>query len=567
MWNRWLRRPAPDPGAALGRALANAVSPRDAHSSGTTDPSGDARAFHLGLAAVVLLQAFSAFGYHQRGQVNFSSDQAVAALMALEIRDHGSHPVFYWGVQYGGSLEPHLLSLAFRALPETVESYRLLMFALMASATVLVSLATTLGFGRRAGLLAGAYLAAGPSFFFYKLLASDGVYASFFMLTAASVYLMARIVQRTEGDRTSPLAFALGVVLGGAWWLSPLSIVLAGVVAAGVLVRPGTWRKPIRIVLLCSGLVLGASPWLYENVRTGFASLRSSEVEGSDLPRALSQARVLFSRGLPVLLGGRAPGGWGETFPESAAISVVLFGGLVVAGAVRARRAPSNPARFLALSSTILLVAPAVLALSRARTDLRGDPRYLLPSYVAIAVLSGAGLATLIERGTRKPAIALAGLLVLLGPLSQLSSPRYGDDPLHGRIGETIALADRLAARGIQDVYAGYWIAYRLTFLSRGRVVASPFGEGAPGPVRDVRAYERVDAAASPAFLLEPGSASRLFAFLDARSAPYSREKLPDLGRELIWGIPSAEMEILRACRCYPAPGPAPPASSSGAPL
>jgi len=543
-----------------------ASAPGAAPPQRTTGPYGGTRAFRLGLAAVVLLQALSALVYHLRGQVNFSSDQAVPALMALEIRDLGSHPVFYWGVQYDGSLEPHLLSLAFRVLPETVESYRLVMFALMATATVLVSLATALGFGRRAGLLAGTYLAAGPSFLFYKLLASDGVYASFFMLTAASVYLTARIVQRTEGDGASPLAFALGVVLGVAWWVSPLSIVLAGVLAAGVLVLHGTWRKPIRIVLLGTGLVLGASPWLYENVRTGFASLRSSEMGGADLSQALSQARVLFARGLPVLLGGRSPGGWEETFPGSGVISVVLFGGLVTAGACVARRALSHPARFLALSSTILLVAPAVLALSRARTDLRADPRFLLSSYVAIAVLSGAGLATLIERGPRLGALVLAGLLALLGPLSQLRSPRYGGDPQHGRIRETIALADRLAARGIGDVYAGYWIAYRLTFLSRGRVVASPFGEGAPGPVRDLRAHERVDAAASPAFVLEPDPARRLLAFLDARSAPYSHERLPDLGRELIWGIPSAEMEMLRACRCYPAPSAAPPASGSGAP-
>jgi len=550
--NRWLPHAASAPGATPLR--------------GTTGPGGDSRAFHLGLAAVVLLQACSALGYHHRGQVNFSSDQAVPALMALEIRDHGSHPVFYWGVQYDGSLEPHLLSLAFRVLPESVESYRLVMFALMATATVLVSLATALGFGRRAGLLAGAYLAAGPSFLFYKLLASDGVYASFFALTAAAVYLTARIVQRTEGDGTSPLAFALGTVLGVAWWVSPLSIVLAGIVAAGVSVGPGTWRKPGRIVLLASGLVLGMSPWLYENVRTGFASLRSTEMGAADLSQALSQARVLFSRGIPVLLGGRSPGGWEVTFPGSTAISVVLFAGLVAAGACLARRAPSHPARFLALSSTVLLVAPAVLALSRARTDLRGDPRFLLSSYVAIAVLSGAGLSALAERRTRAGALALAGLLVLLGPLSQLRSPRYGGDPQHGRIAETIALADGLAARGIRDVYTGYWIAYRLTFLSRGRVVASPFGEGAPGPVRDIRASERVDAAASPAFILEPGPSRRLLAFLDGRHAPYSHEELPDLGRELIWGIPSAEMEILRACRCYPAPSADPPDSGAGAP-
>ncbi len=530
------------------------------------DLNDDPRAFWFGLAVVVLIQAFSALGYVQRGQVNFTSDQAVPALMALEIRDHGSHPVFYWGVQYDGSLEPHLLSLAFRVLPETVESYRIVIFGLMASATVLVSLATALGFGRRAGLLAGAYLAAGPSFLFFKLLGSDGAYGSFFTLTAATVYLVARIVDQTEDDRSSFLHFALGVVLGVAWWVTPLSIVLPGVVAAGVFVTHRTWLKPIRIVLLSTGFALGASPWLLENVRTDFASLRSAEMRGSDLQQARSQARVLLARGLPVLLGGRSPGGREATFPGSEAISVILFGGLVMAGARLARRNAPTTARFLALSSTFLLVAPAVMALSRARTDLREDPRFLLSSYVAVAVLSGVALATLIERRARLGALAFAGIFLFLGPLSQLRSQSYAEDPRHGRIAETIALAERLAASGIRDVYAEYWIAYRLAFLSGGEVVASPFGEGTPGPIRDIRAYERVEAAASPAFILEPDPAKRLLAFLDARAASYSHERLPDLGRELIWGIPSGEMAMLRACHCFPAPDATSPVAGTGTP-
>lgn len=556
----------------LTAAQSTIVPPEDrpASTSGllqrAIDLNDDPRAFWFGLAVIVLIQAFSALGYMQRGQVNFSSDQAVPALMALEIRDHGSHPVFYWGVQYDGSLEPHLLALAFRVLPETVESYRFVMFALMASATVFVSLAAALGFGRRAGLVAGAYLAAGPSFFFFKLLGSDGAYTSFFMLTAASVYLTARVGQEPGPGRIQVLLFALGVALGVAWWVTPLSIVLFGVAAVGVFTSPGTWLRPSRAAILCLGLVIGALPWLFENVRTDFASLRSTEMGGSDSQQALSQARILLARGLPVLLGGRSPGGREATFPGSEAISVILFFGLVLTGAWLARRKAPAPARFLALASVFLLVAPAVMALSRARTDLREDPRFLLSSYVAIAVVSGVGLATLIERRARVGALAFAGLLLFLGPLSQLRSQSYAEDPRHGRIAETIALAERLAASGIRDVYTEYWIAYRLTFLSGAEVVASPFGEGAPGPIRDIRAHERVEAAASPAFILEPDPAKRLLAFLDARDASYSHERLPSLGRELIWGIPSGEMAMLRACHCFPAPNPASPGAGPGTP-
>ncbi len=515
--------------------------------------------FRFGLVAILLVQVFAAIGYMHRDQVNFSSDQAVPALMALEIRDLGRHPVFYWGVQYDGSLEPHLLSLAFRVLPATVGTYRLVMLALMAAATIFVSLAAAEAFGRLAGLLAGAYLAAGPSFLYFKLLGSDGAYTSFFMLTAASVWLATLLSKDSTVGSARFSSLALGLVLGVAWWVTPLSIVLVGVMTAAVAASPRAWFRPARLSLTLSGFLLGASPWIGENLRTNFASLRSNEMAASSLSQAASQVRTLATRGLPVLLGGRSPGGRIPTFPGSENLSVVLFAGLVVAGIATTLRKTSPPARFLALASTFLLVAPAALALSRARTDLREDPRFLLSSFVGVAILGGVVLAFLIEHRSRLGAVAFTALLLLLGPLSQLRSPRYRDDPRHGRIAETEALAARLANDGIRDVYAEYWIAYRLTFLSRGRLVASPFGEGAPGPIRDIRAYERVESVPSPAFLLEPEPAVRLRGFLESRSVPFRHECLPDLGRELIWEIPAAEMVSLRACRCLWAPGSAPP--------
>ncbi len=522
-------------------------------------PSRAGISFAFGLLVVVSLLWASAIGFHERGQVNFSSDQAVPALMALEIRDHGSHPVFYWGVQYDGSLEPHLLSLVFRLLPDTVRTYRLVMLGLMTLSTILIAIAGARAFGPWAGLLAGGYLATGPSFLYFKLLGSDGAYTSFFTLTAAAVLIAVFFVLESAPLRARALAFSLGLVLGVAWWVTPLSIVLACIPLAGWIVAPRAWLRVDRLVLTIAGLLLGASPWLTENLRTGFASLRSSEMGVADLHLAATQLRTLVARGLPVLLGGRSPGSRVPTFPGSEALSVVIFGALVAAGIYFSRRRRDPEGRFLALVSTFLLVVPGVLALSRARTDFREDPRFLISSYVGVAVIAGLVVAHLIERGFRWRAIGLGLLVALLGIVSQLRSPRYGDDPKHGRIAETEALARRLSLSGIRHIYAEYWIAYRLSFFSRGWLVASPFGEGTPGPIRDIRAYEQVESSPAPAFLLDAAHAARLRGFLDSRSLGYRHEVLPEIERELIWEIPAAELAAMRACDCLTPAGEPPP--------
>lgn len=488
-----------------------------------------------------------------REQINFSSDQAVSALMGLEIRDSGTHPVFYWGVQYAGSFEPHLLSLVFRVFPAALLTYRLTMLFLLGSAVALVAAATTRAFGRTAGLISGFYLALGPSFLFFKTLTSDGAYASFLAMLGAALFFATWLAEEQRPSKIHALLLALGASVGLAWWILPLSAAVAPMAVVPLLREPRRWFRPSRIASLFAGFITGSLPWWVENFRTGFGSLKSAELAPATRSGIFDQFDLLLLRGLPVLLGGRSPGAQRPTFPGSEAISVGLFFVLIASGIALVVRETLPSRRFLAAASVGFLIVPALLCLTVARTNLREDPRYLLATYLGLAPLSGILLARFWHRRNLLPAILLTSALVLFGPLSQIQSPSYKGNARHGKVTETREAAKQLSAAGIHEIYAEYWTAYRLSFLSDGLIVASPFGEGAEGPIRSGSALRIVNESTHPGFLFEVAPASRLKAYLESRSAPYKAQFVDALALELVTGLPREELAALRRCRCIPA--------------
>jgi hypothetical protein len=116
-----------------------------------TGGAGLDRRVLLSRSALVALLGLSSFVMLARGAIPFTSDQAVSLLMAFDIRDHGKHPVFYWGVQYAGTFESHLLSLLFRIVPDSVAAYRLFLFSLIGATVLLVAATAKRAFGARAG--------------------------------------------------------------------------------------------------------------------------------------------------------------------------------------------------------------------------------------------------------------------------------------------------------------------------------------------------------------------------------------------------------------------------------
>ncbi len=506
--------------------------------------SGSALVAMTGMSSAVMLA---------RGAIPFTSDQAISLLMALDIRDHGKHPVFYWGVQYAGTFESHLLSILFRIVPDSVAAYRAFLFALVSATVLLVAGAARRAFGERAGFFAGAYLALGPSFFFYKGLTSDGAYTSVLLFLALALYALTRLAAPDLTPRGVLLFSALlGGALGVGWWIHPLVVVFAPVAAAAFFTPARRSLARTRpLAWIAAAFLAGSAPWWIKNVQTAFLSLRIQEM--SPVARSAAWARFssLLLDGIPMVLGGRSAWSFDPTLPGGAWLGLGAFLVIVSAAFLGLRPRAPEAGRPLALFCVLLALGTPAISLVIARSNFLWDARYLLPMDLGLAPLAG----LLLDRALRttRPVVpaVLVAVLLALGPGSQARAKRF-DDYQTGLIPETRAFARDLRARGIDGVYAPH-CAYRLQYLSGGRPPASPFGKGDGGVVRSLELLlGEVDRARRPAFLLEPSEAERLRTFLVSRGESFSTWKVPSLGLEVVTDVPDPSLRIFRTKRYVP---------------
>ncbi|HEV7668607.1 MAG TPA: glycosyltransferase family 39 protein [Thermoanaerobaculia bacterium] len=508
----------------------------------------------LGAALLLALVATgSILTFELRGRVPFSSDQSIIALIGLDILEQGKHPVFCYGSEYGGTLEPHLLAATFGLFGATPLVFRATLAALVVALVLAVWATTRRAFGEREALAAGLYLALGPSFFFYKGVTSDGAYTSLLLLSALALLFALRIDARlTRGDKATIDVLALGSLLGAAWWVHPLSIFLS--VPIAVLALSGKWRawlSPRHLGLLLAGFAVGDFPWWWHNARHGWASLKAPELAAATAAQGVDplgeRVAELFRLGWNIVLGGRSTWALSTSFPGSTLLAVALLATLLVFALREVRRgANGERRRNAAMFGSILLTVP-LLNLSVARTDFI-DPRYLLPTYLALAPLFGLALFAIRPR-------PLAGLLaaaaLALNVGSQWTAPQLAGHE-GGRFDvDGTRLVAQLEARGVDTVYASYWTAYRIAFLSRGKVAASPFGTETNSFVRDLALQARVDASAHPRFLLTGSDRRRLAELLERRGLPHQRATIG--GYTLFSDLDEKTAEHLRGCRCIPA--------------
>jgi 4-amino-4-deoxy-L-arabinose transferase-like glycosyltransferase len=398
-------------------------------------------------------------------------DTAIVGLMAR----HPGVGTTLWGQPYGSPLDAWVATPFVLVWGNGVEALRLPVF-LLALVLVAVVYALARELHPAAGLPAAVLAACPPPYFLLLSALPPPFYATTLVLCGLVLLLAARAGRRladAEGARPRGTLFLLGLASGLALWTHLMSA--SAVAAAGVwlLLRSRGHR-----LLLAWALVplAAASAPLWTRALRDPEAMRIVQVESRRETTASHLAEVLPHLHEPLggVLGTHVPvvadaedyvlyhRGW------AAALTVLLYGVLlIVAG--RALRA-GHPA--------ILLFLAAGLALAAFPFPVRSAPhtiRLLTPLFLPVAAL--VAWAASPTGATRRPwllVLSLAALHLWLGS-RLLESWRRTDRADPPFVLVDLGPARRLLeANGVRHAYASYGPAFRMTWESGERIVASP---------------------------------------------------------------------------------------------
>ena len=390
-----------------------------------------------------------------------TSDDAITGIMAERILDGRSY-AFFLGQSYGGSLEAYVTAGAFAVFGHSVSVLKAVPIALSAVTAGLLFLIADRAMGRREGVVAACVWWLFPAEVVLWSTRSGGYYGVLVVLGAGAILLALNACMRPSPR----LAMTLGIVLGLGAWTSPQVVALAavpGVWVAVAFLRHARERRR-ELAALCVGWFAGASPWLVNLLGLGWAGLQPHGFTG-----ATSYASRLreFVRGVPTLFGVRAPLSDAWFGPQAMALGAVILVLVLLVERVYRTRTPA-----LLMLGLAAAAAPFLVALSPYVTNMH-VLRYYYTTGPLVALVAAAAC------NKRAVAVVMVASCGALSAVALRETERFADadegcwyEQAPRDLGP---LEDRLLAEGHRYVYAPYWTAYRLTFVSNYSVVAAPF--------------------------------------------------------------------------------------------
>jgi hypothetical protein len=481
----------------------------------------------------VLVAVAGAYGVLVRvwllAHLGLFGDEAVVGLMGRGIF-HGQFGAFYWGSTYGGA-EPYVVAVVGRVNggPMGLNASPAL---LAAGAAVLVyAVLATSRVDRRLAGLGAAVAWVWPYAATWNSVRELGFRGATLFCGLLVILCALRIQQHRAGPATR---LFLGLAAGVGWWSSPEIVYFAVptvvLLAAGWnrfyktpydrawsdeappdpeaptgrLARPWRVFPPLLTVL---GLAIGALPWLYANIRSGFASV----MLGVPPPSGFGYGRrvsVFFHDVLPTQLGlravpgGRPDGSWigGPTLGHSLYDVILVLLVLLIVRVLWTARRGRRAAPLLAAAGGV--VAFPFLSSLFPTSWYTADGRYgvyLGPLVVLLAILalSAPGLTRPVaparhaaRQGSRPsrlwPALVTATASVALAASvlstmvlahESLGTPMQPRAFFSGWTDPNAAARQVVAAMGahhIRAAYGNYWTAYNLDLLAPPEVTVSP---------------------------------------------------------------------------------------------
>ncbi|HEV8253861.1 MAG TPA: hypothetical protein VGQ78_03835, partial [Vicinamibacteria bacterium] len=399
-------------------------------------------------------------------------DMAVIGLMAR----HPGHGTTMWGQPYGSPLEAWLAAPVLAAAGSSPAALRIFYFALglgliPAAWLLAAALHTT------AALPAAVLMAIAPPYWLLLAASPPPMYPSALLLCALVLLLAIRLGPRlAAGERPTVALATWGALAGLALWTHLMSAAPVACAATHLL-----RRAPRRRILVAAAvpLLLASAP-LWLSLLAEPLAVRAVGPVSRDRSTAEHLVAVLGSLHRPLggLLGTHAPLVADDPdhlvrAPGWAAAALVLVYAVGVLAAVAAARRHDGARLLLASAALSLVVFPL---------PLRSGPsaiRFLTPMYLPLVVTVVWAVAA---RGGPRRAWLLVlalGSLHLVGGARLLAAWRVADRSAPPFLLPDLQPVRRfLEAQGIRRAYASYGPAYRLTFESGERLIASqPWNE------------------------------------------------------------------------------------------
>lgn len=469
----------------------------------------------VGLLLALMLTVFSRLPIALGGAASaITPDGTVYGIVTLRILDGSQRLVFLPNQAYGGTLTAHLVAplVAAMDISRAFALASLLFYALYVAG--LHRLACQL-FGARVALVAGLYAAFAPVAVTRCSLNNDGTYVELLALGTWALWLLARWTQE-EGQRPL-LALAIGLLLGLCFWYHIFAMIHVAT-AALVMLAFAARSAPRSLASLALGGLLGSAPALLWNAANEWQSLEyfvpgltHGGVAGSGTPAVSLGARLaaMVSENAPVLMGYDV--GYGPVVDRLLLalgwLGVVVAIVSVVIVARLALRRRSRP-----LGVALLFLAVNVAVVGVAARHVSGNPRYLLTVMSVLPAL----MAFAFDEGRRRLLLFALIAASALAAAVQVPETIRGD----GRWREFVA---RLEAEGVRYCYTDFYLATRISFLSRERVLcSSKLGPTTTEFFFDVR--QRVEAAPEAALVaVNRTAATRLSRRLDELGVRHER--------------------------------------------
>jgi hypothetical protein len=436
---------------------------------------------------------------------------------------HGHFHAFYWGQHYGGG-EPFVVALLFALFGQSFFVLGLAPVLLNAIAAVLVFYLGRRLFGVGVGVGAALVSWIWPEVLLWQSTMEYGFRAATLVCGLALCVVALRLIDSkqhgsiSEGNASrgiwrfrDPALF--GLLLGLGWWCSP-EIAYFAVPVALVMILKLLTRKiqlnSLEAAVLGASAGVGALPWLWSNLRSGFASLQAGH---QPHPGFVEHLHMFFAHAFPIAAGAQliGDGTWlggpllGPLVELGVGASIVF----ALAWYVFERRA--------GLLVLYCLTFPLLYALSPF-TWYWHDGRYVeyLPPVMAIVIVAGVSQliggkwAPRFMRGRRH--VSAAALVITVALATTLCAAAYKSpfnpdhvagspeqrwttfsfDPNHVEV----QLSNDLRHIGVHDVIVGYWLAYPLIVASGSTITASDIVF-----VRSAGLLAQVERSASPAWL------------------------------------------------------------------